>query len=160
MNEISNQSLHPVVVRASAVSSKPALTKEGSNNAVSDGKTLPPAAAPSAKPKVQKQQTMDNAKMAAAMKDSSIKESIEAAVAKMNEYTQSMQRDLQFNLDDSSGRMVVTVFDRESKEVIRQIPDETFLKMARNLKHHMEMTVEQRMGESDGTALHLINTRA
>lgn len=162
MNEVSNQSPHSATVRAPAVPSKPALTKkEGSHEAASSGKTLPRSAVLSAKSEIQKQQKIDNvSKRTALTKDSRVRESVEDAVAKMNEYTQSMRRDLQFNLDESSGRMVVTVVDRTSKEVIRQIPDEVFLKMARNLKHHMEVTAEKRIGESGGTALHLINTRA
>jgi flagellar protein FlaG len=55
---------------------------------------------------------------------------VEAAVAQMNQYIQSTQRDLHFSYDKASGETVVKVLDRSTQEVIRQIPDETFLKLA------------------------------
>ena len=59
-------------------------------------------------------------------------EHVEAAVAQMNEFIQSTQRDLHFSYDRDAGETVVRVLDRETQEVIRQIPDETFLKLARD----------------------------
>ncbi len=59
-----------------------------------------------------------------------MQEHVEAAVAQMNEYIQSTQRDLHFSYDKASGDTVVKVLDRSTQEVIRQIPDETFLKLA------------------------------
>lgn len=61
-----------------------------------------------------------------------MQEHVEAAVAQMNEYIQSTQRDLHFSYDKASGETVVKVLDRSTQEVIRQIPDETFLKLALN----------------------------
>ncbi len=61
-------------------------------------------------------------------------EEVKEAVTKLNDYVQSIQRDLQFSLDRDSGRTVVTVTDRNTKEVVRQIPDELALKLARNLQ--------------------------
>ena len=60
-----------------------------------------------------------------------MQENVEAAVAQMNEYIQSTQRDLQFSYDRTSGETVVKVLDRSTQQVIRQMPDETFLKLAR-----------------------------
>jgi flagellar protein FlaG len=59
-----------------------------------------------------------------------MQERLEAVVAQMNEYIQSTQRDLHFSYDKASGETVVKVLDRTTQEVIRQIPDETFLKLA------------------------------
>ncbi|PID42455.1 MAG: flagellar biosynthesis protein FlaG [Proteobacteria bacterium] len=61
------------------------------------------------------------------------REQLEKAVTRLNDYIQSVQRDLHFNVDDDSGRMVVKVVDRNTNEVVRQIPDEVALNMARNL---------------------------
>jgi len=61
-----------------------------------------------------------------------MQEHVEAAVAQMNEYIQSTQRDLHFSYDKAAGETVVKVLDRSTQEVIRQIPDETFLKLAHN----------------------------
>lgn len=60
-------------------------------------------------------------------------EQLESAVSQLNDYVQSVQRDLHFKLDSDSGETVVTVVDRTSDEVVRQIPDEVVLRLARNL---------------------------
>jgi flagellar protein FlaG len=46
---------------------------------------------------------------------------------------QRMNRYLEFQVDEQSGRTVVTVKDRNTGEVIRQIPSEEILRLARNL---------------------------
>jgi len=58
---------------------------------------------------------------------------VEEAVSKLNDYIQNQQRNLRFSVDDDSGETVVTVLDGRSEEVIRQIPDETVLRLARKL---------------------------
>jgi flagellar protein FlaG len=62
-----------------------------------------------------------------------VQEKVQAAVAHMNEFIQSTQRDLNFTYDPSSGETVVKVLDRNTQEVIRQIPDEIFLRLAQQL---------------------------
>jgi len=59
---------------------------------------------------------------------------VESAVTKLNDYVQSVQRNLQFNLDDDSGKTIITVVDRDTSEVIRQIPDDVALKLAQDLQ--------------------------
>ncbi len=66
---------------------------------------------------------------------------VEQAVAQMNEFIQSNQRDLQFNVDDGSGHVVVSVLERSTGELIRQIPNEDFLQMARALKDNDEINL-------------------
>ena len=46
-------------------------------------------------------------------------------VQSLNDYAQSVKRDLQFSMDETSGRTVITVRDSESDEIIRQIPPES-----------------------------------
>jgi flagellar protein FlaG len=62
-----------------------------------------------------------------------IGERVQAAVAQMNEFIQSTQRDLHFSYDRASGETVVKVLDRVTQDVIRQIPDSIFLKLAQSL---------------------------
>jgi len=45
-----------------------------------------------------------------------------------------LQRNLEFSLDDSTGKVVVKVVARDSGEVIRQIPSETALELAKSLQ--------------------------
>jgi flagellar protein FlaG len=59
---------------------------------------------------------------------------IESAVTSMAEYVQSIKRDLQFSVDEDTGRTVVKVLDSHTGDLIRQIPDQTFLELARKLK--------------------------
>ncbi len=70
----------------------------------------------------------------ASVKDlQAVQEKVQAAVAQMNEFIQSTQRDLHFSYDAESGNTIVKVIDRSTQEVIRQIPDQIFLKPAETL---------------------------
>ena len=57
-----------------------------------------------------------------------------AAVASLNDYAQSVRRDIQFSMDETSGHTVITVRDSETEEVIRQIPSESAVKLASYLR--------------------------
>ncbi len=61
------------------------------------------------------------------------REQLLAAVADMQDYIQAAGRNLQFQLDDDSGRMVVTVTEASSGDVIRQMPSEEALRLADSL---------------------------
>lgn len=56
------------------------------------------------------------------------------AVSSIQTFVQSIQRNLEFSVDDSTGETVVKVVARDSGEVIRQIPSELALKLAQSLK--------------------------
>jgi len=58
---------------------------------------------------------------------------VKEAVAKLNDYVQTMERKLEFEMDDDSGLTVIKVFDKESAEMIRQLPSEEALTLARSL---------------------------
>jgi flagellar protein FlaG len=58
---------------------------------------------------------------------------LQSAVKEIQDFVQSMQRNLEFSMDDSSGKWVVKIVARDSGEVIRQIPSEAALELARNL---------------------------
>lgn len=55
------------------------------------------------------------------------------AMAKLGEYARSIGHDLQFTIDAQDGRTIVKVLDSQTKEVIRQIPPEDALRVARHL---------------------------
>lgn len=61
-------------------------------------------------------------------------EEVAGAVSVIREFVQSVKRNLDFRLDDSSGRVVVSVTDSESGDVVRQIPSEDALKLAESLE--------------------------
>jgi flagellar protein FlaG len=56
--------------------------------------------------------------------------SVSEAVGQM---AQIIRRDLNFALDEDSGKMVVKIVDAESQELVRQIPPEELLVLARRL---------------------------
>ena len=66
-------------------------------------------------------------------KDTKQADDLQQAVSKLNDYVQNIQRNLQFSIDKESGVMVVKVIDAKSEKVIRQIPAEETLRLARNL---------------------------
>jgi len=61
------------------------------------------------------------------------REQVLAAVTDMQDYVDAVGRNLQFQLDDDSGRMVVTVTEASTGDVIRQMPSEEALRLAENL---------------------------
>lgn len=56
---------------------------------------------------------------------------VEQAVQQIQSYLNDNQRQLQFQVDSSSGRTVVRVVNPETAELIRQIPSEEVLVLAR-----------------------------
>jgi len=58
-------------------------------------------------------------------------EDVAKAVSEISDYVQNISRDLQFQVDKQTGSTIVTVLDTETKEVIRQIPTEEVVAMAR-----------------------------
>lgn len=58
---------------------------------------------------------------------------LEKAMSNIQEFVQSVRRNINFSLDEGNGRVVVKVTDASSGDVIRQIPSEEALKLAENL---------------------------
>jgi flagellar protein FlaG len=63
---------------------------------------------------------------------------LEKVVSQLNAYIQNTQRDMDFSVDGSTGRVVVKVIDSESEQVIRQIPSEEMLAISRHLVESLE----------------------
>jgi flagellar protein FlaG len=61
------------------------------------------------------------------------KKRLDQAIARMNERMQDGGRGLAFKIDPSLNRPVVTVTNQETGEVIRQIPNEVIVQMARSI---------------------------
>jgi len=68
-------------------------------------------------------------------------ESLQSAVAEINDHMQNLERSLQFTVDDGSGKEVVTVLDKNTKEIIRQFPSEEVLIIARQLAEQKDDVV-------------------
>ncbi len=59
---------------------------------------------------------------------------IEAVVDNLNEFVQSAQRQLEFFVDQESGKTVVRVIDSDTGDTIRNIPSDEILNMQKHLK--------------------------
>jgi len=62
------------------------------------------------------------------------REQVESAVSTIQEFVQSVRRNVNFTLEDGSGRIVVKVTDASSGDIIRQIPSEEALQLAESLE--------------------------
>ena len=70
---------------------------------------------------------------------------VEQAVAKVKVQIQAISNNsLDFAIDDSSGKTIVRVTDRESGELIRQIPSQEMLEIARSLDRLQGILVKQK----------------
>jgi flagellar protein FlaG len=58
---------------------------------------------------------------------------LKAAVASANRQLDQSNRELTFVFDDTLGRMLVKIVDRQTNTVVRQVPSEDMLAMARAL---------------------------
>ena len=61
------------------------------------------------------------------------RDTLEEAVSDLQEHTQSIQRNLNFSINENTGRTVVEVKDRATGEVIRQLPSEEALRLAESI---------------------------
>lgn len=68
------------------------------------------------------------------------REALDQAVSSMNSFVQNLQRDLQFEVDLDLGQTVISVVDRSTNEVIRQIPSEEAVARAQRLREQFEDT--------------------
>jgi flagellar protein FlaG len=55
---------------------------------------------------------------------------IEAVAKQLESFLKRVSRELEFHVDEASGRMVCSVRDAETGDLIRQIPNEEVLRMA------------------------------
>lgn len=68
-------------------------------------------------------------------------EELNEAIASIRDYVQDTRRSLEFRLDDSTGITVVSVFDAATKELIRQIPNEEAVSLARKLNQEEPLSL-------------------
>jgi len=62
------------------------------------------------------------------------RESVEKLVERISQEIRIERRSLSFTVDDELGRTIVKVIDRETDEVIRQIPSEELLRVAEAIR--------------------------
>jgi flagellar protein FlaG len=111
MNELRTNTMDKAAMPTSTISITKAQTAQV-DLGNSSGKELPPA-------------TEDQAEVSS--------DKVREAVSRINEYVQQSERTLDFKLDESSGQTVISVYDKASEELIRQIPGELALELAQKL---------------------------
>mgnify|MGYP000277150142 FL=1 len=72
-------------------------------------------------------------------------EELQAAVKQMEKFFQSVHRNLEFSIDDKSGKVVVKVIATETGEVVRQLPSAEALKLADSLKNANSLLFEAKV---------------
>ena len=71
------------------------------------------------------------------------RDQVSNAVEKINQTIQSASQGVVFNLNNDFNRLIVTVVDQETNEVIRQIPSEEVLEIARSLDKLQGLLIKQ-----------------
>lgn len=100
----------------------------------------PPAAKPAPAGAAREPDSPSNAQAAAHNNPAQLKQ----AVREINQTVQAAARDLEFFVDPETRAAVVKVIDRASGEVIRQIPAEETLEIARSLDRLQGLLLKQK----------------
>ena len=72
------------------------------------------------------------------------REVVAKAAAKLQEFVSKMGRNLNFSVDETTGYNVVRVVNPQTGELIRQLPSEELLKIARDFERLNNVLVSQR----------------
>lgn len=71
------------------------------------------------------------------------RQSLQKGVNDINKFVQTFNKDINFSVDEDTGRLVVKVVDKETKEVIKQIPSEEALRLADSLEKLQGLLIRQ-----------------
>lgn len=119
---MATQSIVDMVLQVQTTGAKPAVNRSG---------------VPASNEAEQQRQQIAIAEVHAEQVEMS-RDELENVVSQLQDYVQSIQRDMQFHIDDATGRVIVQVIDSNSQEVVRQIPSEEMLAIARHLADSIE----------------------
>lgn len=115
------------IVKTTVFSAVRPYSAQSSPAAATSFSASAPTADSTAKPVTQASQA--DKEKAAKPEDSNV----DGALSKLKSKFQEDHRNLDFSVDDSTGEVVVKVLDGESGKLIRQIPSEEVLKLAKQL---------------------------
>ena len=71
------------------------------------------------------------------------RDTVEAAATSVREVVQPINSNLEFSVNGDTGQLVVKIIDRSTKEVIRQMPSEEMLALAKALDSIKGLFVKQ-----------------
>lgn len=69
---------------------------------------------------------------------------LQDAVKSMNDFVGTINNSLKFSVDDETGKTIVKVMDIETKEVIKQIPSEEMIAIAKAVDQLKGLLVQQK----------------
>lgn len=72
------------------------------------------------------------------------KQQLESAVQSVQQFVRPISSSLEFSVDDSTGKTVIKVVDKSTHELIRQIPAEEMLAIARALDRLQGLLLHQK----------------
>jgi len=135
MNEINSSRNHadlvkPIPKKASEVSSKqtsnhlnnvPAQQQNAANKEVNETEKTRKQRAPEHSTQPKGRELISDA-------------NIENTVEELNNYVQSLNRSIQFAFDSEAGKTVITVTDEDTGKVIRRIPEDLLLELAKKMR--------------------------
>jgi flagellar protein FlaG len=113
---MANENLTSVALDSRAVQGS--RTPDKVDVKLANGKPLPPAGTPAPQPSQVDAPRIDMSR----------------AIASITAFLQENQRGLRFQVDKDSGRTIITVINPVSGEIVRQIPSQEVLDIARELK--------------------------
>ncbi len=70
-------------------------------------------------------------------------EDVRNAAKELNEFTEKIQTNLRFSVDEGSGQSVITVTDTQTGDVIRQIPAKEALAVANIIREAIAADIEK-----------------
>ena len=98
----------------------------------------------------QKRQELQSAEQTATLSkanatDTRSEQKLDQTVEELSSMVQSLQRELNFSVDDKSGRTVIKVIDSQTDEVIRQIPSEEVIELAQMIDQHAGLLMDAKV---------------
>lgn len=77
-------------------------------------------------------------------KEKETPEELQGAVSAVNDFVSNLNNSLRFSIDEDTGNTIVKVVDATTKEVIKQIPSEEMVAIAKALDKLQGMLVHQK----------------
>lgn len=69
---------------------------------------------------------------------------IESVTRQIDSFLRSINKSLQFRVDQATGEMVVTIRDDETGEIIRQVPGEDALRIAQRIEDTLSAMLDEK----------------
>jgi flagellar protein FlaG len=126
---------------------RPVTANPAQTSAVVTERERPRETATASAPTVQVQQPQQPPSVQAddpTARDPTKPSELQAAVEKIQEFVSKAASDINFSIDEDSGRTVVKVIDRTTKDVIRQMPSQEMLDLAQAMDKLQGLLIKQK----------------